>query len=194
MKLIKIILKIILTVSFGITTFFFLLQPLLPKCYQITDLSLITTKDYYNILSYIYGIVTSIVALILGYLYYIGKIENDQYIKNQDRKILRKQYIFSELEKINDNVLLYYHQSKANQVITQGKIISSLDHINLLLELNEELLNYGEVELDAFIKLNSFVEKQIIYNVAKTIQKKEKLEIYRDLHSEAMKVCHLSSK
>jgi hypothetical protein len=194
MQLIKIFLKVILIVAFGITTFYFLLQPIIPICYQITTFSGLSTKDYYNILSYIYGIGTSIVALILGYLYYIGKIENDQYVKNQDRKILRKQYIFSELEKINDNVLLYYHQNKINQAITQSKIISSLDHINLLLELNAELLNYDEKELDAFIKLNSFVEKQIIYNGDKTLQKKDKLEIYRGLHSEAMKVCHLSSK
>ena len=127
---------------------------------HINDLQ--TARNYYQILSSVLTILFSIVGLILGYFYYINKIETDANNAKRERIRKRLDSLIAELNEYDDlvnTIICLNVKDKDELKFIRNKINRSNEQISSQLEQGDTLFGLSKDEIKTIIRIHSFVEQ-----------------------------------
>ncbi|PKM78426.1 MAG: hypothetical protein CVU90_02705 [Firmicutes bacterium HGW-Firmicutes-15] len=189
----------ILAITFA-AVLYFIFMPISPWKI-INGLSFTSINDWANYYTAISSIVTAISAIIavgLGYFYYVNRndFENDTNSKERIRQ--RLNLIIFELDWYDECVsrILCMDISEDDLEKIRYKLTRSFETIVALLDNNAKLLSLKDEDISTILKINSFVDKSdpiMIFGFGKLMENKEQLakekEIYIELFQTAKMIC-----
>jgi len=196
--------KIILIFIITLFIFFILylsLSPILPKCiraFPAPNLDLNSPRDYFTLFSSSITFILGTIALILGYFYYKDKRKFETLISEIERKRKRLDDLIHELDFFDDGVddLLHYRFNNAGELKQiRSRISRSFETIEIMLELSTTLLGLTDSDMQTIIKVNSFVDKNVIlmhtpYHQLDESSLSSLKDDYVDLIQDARRVCY----
>lgn len=127
---------------------------------HIKDLQ--TARNYYQVLASVLGIFFTMIGLILGYFYYINKIETDA--NNAKRERIRKRLdsliaALNEYDDLVNTIICLNVKDKDELKFIRNKINRSNEQISSQLEQGDTLFGLSKDEIKTIIRIHSFVEQ-----------------------------------
>jgi hypothetical protein len=198
---IKSVIIYILFILFVILVLYFILNPLFNKSIlQIAQprkiLSMEYARDYYSVISSIFTIIGGILGLALGYFYYINKKENDDTIRNREQTRKKLEDFMRHLDVYDEQARVIFKQlfKDDNELaLIKVKIERSWEYMECMLDPHYALLGFKKDDINVFIKLNSFVDKNISAISTVTFSSSIQPDIFNDytqLIHPAQQKCH----
>jgi hypothetical protein len=138
----------------------------------------------FNIISSVLGMIIGCIGLVLGYVYYVGRNEND--IKQIKLKKIGNNVVklLDECDNLHDHLTFLFDKTVNNQQELdriRKKILDVFENINLFLELNDEIMNLNEEEIREIVKQYALIEKnQIIMQYSLRQYKRSDLTILKN--------------
>lgn len=147
--------------------------------YRLAIKSLDDISAYYSAVMSLITSFISLVAIILGYLYYENRKSFDENLNERERIRQRISFIIKDLNECDECVLRILNIDLQPQelISTRSRLLRCLESITALIAYNSTVLTLNEEDTRKIIKLNSFIETN---NYIMQI-KYEDLEISKDI-------------
>jgi len=118
-------------------------------------------REYYGLLSQIFGIFITASGLTLGYFYYKDKLKYDKKCSTRDRKKSRLEYLIKELNRFDnfvDEIISFTFDDATELKHLRAKVSRSFEVIVIMLE-EDAILGFSDNEIKIILEVNSYVEQ-----------------------------------